>query len=120
MVYVAVVNSPVELRPDEVAYFGAAMGTDDGEVAAIDARTGELLWSTPVPGDPLGAATVVNDLVVTALLDGSLVALDRVSGEIVHTVDLEGGTNGWMAVADDTLIVPVGATSPARIVALGL
>lgn len=120
VVYLPVVNSPVELQPDEVAYFGAAMGASDGEVAAIDAATGELLWSTKVPGDPLGAATVVNDLVLAALLDGTLVALDRASGEIVHSIELGGGTNGWMAVANDALIVPVGTSPPARVIALGL
>jgi outer membrane protein assembly factor BamB len=120
VVYLPVVNAPVELRPDEVAYFGAEMGTADGEVAALDAATGELLWSTRVPGDPLGAATVVNDLVLTTLLDGTLIALDRRSGDLVHSIELGGGTNGWMAVAGDTLIVPVGTTPPARIVALGL
>ena len=38
---------------------------------AIDATTGAVRWATKVPGDPLGGATVVNDLVFTALLDGS-------------------------------------------------
>ena len=40
-----------------------------------DARTGKVVWDTKVPGDPLGGATVVNDLVFTALLDGTVVAL---------------------------------------------
>ena len=79
-----------------------------------------MQWATTVPGQPLGAATVVNDLVLTTLLDGTLIALDRQSGEIVHTLELGGGTNGWMAVVDDTLLVPVGTSPPARIVALGL
>ena len=79
-----------------------------------------MLWDTDVPGDPLGAATVVNDLVLTVLLDGTLVAIDRASGEIVHTMSLGGGTNGWMAVADDQLLIPVGTSPPARLVALGL
>ena len=73
-----------------------------------------------MPGQPLGAATVVNDLVLTTLLDGTLLALDRSTGEIVHSVELDGGTNGWMAVAGDALIVPVATSSPARLVALAL
>ena len=120
VVYLSVVNSPTELRPDETAYFGAPMGVGDGQVVAIHAATGEVLWDTDVPGDPLGAATVVNDLVLTVLLDGTLVAIDRASGEIVHTMSLGGGTNGWMAVADDQLLIPVGTSPPARLVALGL
>ena len=120
VVYLPVVNAPAELRPDEVAYFGATLGAAEGEVAAIDAATGDVRWTTEVPGDPLGAATVVNDLVLTVLLDGTLVAIDRASGRIVHTLDLGGGTNGWMAVADDRLLVPLGTASPPRVVALGL
>jgi outer membrane protein assembly factor BamB len=120
VVYLPVVNAPVELVPDAVAYFGADLSVGEGEVVAIDASTGEVQWATTVPGQPLGAATVVNDLVLTTLLDGTLVALDRESGEIVHSVELGSGTNGWMAVVDDTLLVPVGTSPPARIVALGL
>jgi hypothetical protein len=63
---------------------------------------------------------VVNDLVLTTLLDGTLVALDRGSGEIVHTLELGAGTNGWMAIVGDQLIVPAGTTPPARVIALGL
>ncbi|MET0904018.1 MAG: PQQ-binding-like beta-propeller repeat protein [Acidimicrobiales bacterium] len=120
VVYLAVVNSPVELVPDATAYFGADVSVGEGEVVAVDAATGEVQWATTVPGQPLGAATVVNDLVLTTLLDGTLLALDRESGEIVHSFELGGGTNGWMAVVDDTLVVPLGTSPPARIVALGL
>ena len=120
VVYLPVVNAPVELVPDETAYFGADVSVGEGEVVAVDAATGDVQWATTVPGQPLGAATVVNDLVLTTLLDGTLIALDRESGEIVHSLELGGGTNGWMAVVDDTLLVPVGTSPPARIVALGL
>ena len=89
-------------------------------MVAVDAATGKVLWDTKVPGDPLGPATVVNDLVVTVLLDGTLVAIDPTTGEIVHTLDLGGGTNGWMSVADDQLVVPIGSSPPARVVALGI
>jgi outer membrane protein assembly factor BamB len=120
VVYLSVVNAPSELRPDEVSYFGSQLGAQDGQVVAIDAATGDVQWDTEVSGDPLGAATVVNDLVVTVLLDGTLLAIDRASGDVVHTMDLGGGTNGWLAVANDQLIVPIGSSPPARVVALGL
>lgn len=120
VVYAAVVNAPATLAPDETAYFGAAMGQRDGEVAAVDAADGSVLWSTPVPGDPLGGTTVVADLVLTALLDGTLVALRRSDGEIVWTDEAGGGVNGWMAVAGDRLVVPVGMSDPPALLALGL
>ena len=79
-----------------------------------------MLWSTEVPGDPLGGVTVVNDLVLTTVVQGQLVALDRASGKIVWTTDLGGGTNGWPAVAGDLLLVPVGNGNPPQLVAYKL
>ena len=115
-----VVNAPATLKPDKTAYFGADLGTHDGEVVAIDAATGKVQWSTKVPGDPLGGATVVNDLVFTALLDGTVLALDRDGGKIVWREKLAGGINGWMSVAGDTIVVPVGTADPPQLVALSL
>ena len=73
-----------------------------------------------MPGDPLGGTAVVADLVVTALLDGTVVALRRRDGEIVWTHEAGGGVNGWMAVAGDRLVVPVGMGDPPALLALGL
>ena len=120
VVYAAVINGPATLAPDEAAYFGAELGQRDGEVVAVDVSDGRLLWSTPVPGDPLGGTAVVGDLVVTALLDGTVVALSRDDGSIVDRFDAGGGVNGWLAVGDDRLIVPVGMSDPPALLALGL
>lgn len=120
VVYVATVDSPVELRPDETAYFGAPMGVNDGEVTAIDAATGDVLWEADVPGDPLGGVAVVNDLLFTALLDGTVLALDRDDGAIVWRTTAPGGINGWMTAADDLLVVPAGNATPPRLVAYRL
>ena len=80
VVYVATLNAPATLEPDKTAYFGGSIGTQDGEVVAIDAATGKHRWDTKVPGDPMGGATVVNDLVLTGTYQGQLVALDRATG----------------------------------------
>lgn len=120
VVYLATVDAPTELKPDETAYFGAPLGSADGEVTAVSADTGEVLWATDVPGDPLGGATVVNDLVFTALLDDQLLALDRETGEIVWTGDAGGGVNGWMAAAGGGLFVPVGNADPPALLHLSL
>jgi outer membrane protein assembly factor BamB len=120
VVYLATVDSPVTFEPDKTAYFGAEMGVNDGELTAVDASTGDVLWEVDVPGDPLGGATVVNDLVFTASLQGTIVAIDRESGEIVWEEEAAGGINGWMAVADDMLVVPVGNADPPRVVAYRL
>ncbi len=120
VVYAAVVNAPVTLQPDQTAYFGATFGQQDGAVVAVDATDGSILWSTPVSGDPLGGAAVVGDLVVTVLFDGTLVALRRSDGQMVGTRDLGGGVNGWLSVAGDRLIIPIGMSNPPALLALGL
>jgi len=120
IVYVATNNAPTELPPDKPSYFGGQLGTHDGEVVAINAANGKVVWDTKVPGDPLGGATVVNDLVFTALLDGSVVALARGTGEIVWKHAAGAGINGWLAVVDDTLYVPVGNAKPPKVLALRL
>lgn len=120
VVYLATVDAPTELKPDETAYFGAPLGTNDGEVSAVDAETGEVLWVTDVPGDPLGGTAVVNDLVLTATLSGTIVALDREGGDIVWSEEAGGGINGWMSIVGDELFVPVGNADPPHILRLTL
>jgi outer membrane protein assembly factor BamB len=118
--YVAAINAPSTLQPDKPSYIGSDLGLADGVVVAVDAATGKVRWSTKVPGDPLGGAIVVNDLVLTALLGGELVAIDRGTGKIVHTIDLPGGVNGWMVAVGDDLIVPVGNSNPPQLLAYRL
>jgi glucose dehydrogenase len=107
-VFVATLNAPDLLYPDRTAYFGGKVGTMDGELVAIDAATGKHVWTTFVPGDPTGGATVVNDLVITATLQGKLVAVDRSDGKIARTIDVGYGISGWLAIAGDELVVPTG------------
>lgn len=119
-VYLPVVDAPVTLKPDETAYFGADVMKGRGHLVAVDARTGKVKWQRRVAGQPLGGATVVNDLVFTAVLDGTIVALDRRNGKIVWRHKAPGGINGWMSVAGDTVIVPVGNARPAKVIALSV
>ncbi len=118
VVYVATLNAPSTLSPDQTSYVGSRLGTMDGQVVALDAATGRILWDTRVPGDPLGATTVVNDLVLTSTLQGELFALERATGTIVWRYQTPGGINGWPAVAGDLLVVPVGLADPPRLLAL--
>ena len=116
-VYVATLNAPSTLVPDATAYFGSDLGSGPGEVVAIDARTGDVIWATSVDGDPLGGVAVVNDLVLTALLDGRVLALSRSTGEILHELATPGGINGWMSVVGATIYVPVGQANPPQLIA---
>jgi outer membrane protein assembly factor BamB len=118
VVYVATLNAPATLEPDKTAYFGGSIGTMDGEVVAIDATTGKHRWDTKVPGDPMGGATVVNDLVFTGTYQGKLVALDRDTGAIVSTIDVGKAIAGWPAAVGDRLLVPTGSVgAPGALIA---
>jgi outer membrane protein assembly factor BamB len=117
MVYVATLNAPTTLSPNVPAYIGSQLYTAPGQVVAIDATDGHIVWDVTLEGDLLGAATVVNDLVFTANFAGRIFALDRATGATVWTYDAPGGINGWPAVAGDTLIWPVGLARPPRLVA---
>jgi len=62
-------------------------------------------------GDSLGAATVVNDLVLVSTFSGTLLAYDREDGEEVWRREAGGTVNGWPAVVGDTIVWPVSGTS---------
>ena len=118
--YVATLNAPDTLYPDQTAYFGGRLGTFPGDVVAINAATGKIRWSTKVPGDPTGGVAVVNDLVLTATYQGTLVAMERSTGRIVWEYKLPGSVNGWMSVSGDLVVVPVGGAKPPQVLALRL
>ena len=118
VVYAAALNAPSTLEPDQTAYFGGKIGSMDGDVVAMSARTGRIAWDTRVPGDPTGGVTIVNNLVLTATYQGAVFALNRATGAVVWSYDGPGHVNGWMSVVGDRIYVPVG--SPAQLLALTL
>jgi outer membrane protein assembly factor BamB len=120
VIYVATLNAPTEMHPDKTSSIGSELGTAPGEVVAVDAADGRVLWATEVDGDPLGGATVVGDLVLTATYQGQIYALAREDGRIVRRIEAPGGINGWPAIAEDRILWPVGMASPPSLVAYGL
>jgi alcohol dehydrogenase (cytochrome c) len=120
VVYVATLNAPDTLYPDRTAYFGGKIGTYPGDVVALNGATGKIIWDTKVPGDPTGAATVVNNLVLTATDQGSLVALNRATGKIVWVHTLPGAVDGWLSIAGNLVVIPIGGTHPPEVLALRL
>ncbi len=111
VVYVALLNEPTTYTAHSAGFAGT-VGQHDGEVVAIDVATGRTRWDVKVPGDPLGGATVVGDLVFTALQDGKILALSRRDGSTVWTHQGSGVINAWPAVAGDTIVWPMGGAEP--------
>lgn len=120
VVYVATLNAPTTYQPDQTAYFGSEVGTMDGNLVAIDVATGQILWDVLVEGDPTGGVTAVNDLVLTATFQGNVTAYQRETGKEVWRWRAPGGINSWMTVSGNTIVIPVGSSNPATVVALRL
>jgi len=108
VVYVPLVNMIVEYTPSEFVGASFDLGAATGELLAIDAATGKILWDNKLDSLNVGAATVVNDLVFTSTFNGKIYAFDRKTGNEVWTYQAPGGINGWPAVSGDTIIFPVG------------
>jgi outer membrane protein assembly factor BamB len=131
VVYAPVLNLPTVHSPTgDGAYTGnqalnfaneqTQFGEGTSELVALDAATGEILWTHPFEMDNYGGATVVNDLVFTATFDGMIYALDRATGEEVWSYQAPGGINAWPAVVGDTIIWAAGFGDTPTLIALRL
>lgn len=108
VVYVPVVNMVVEYTPSEFVAKSFNFADAKGELVAINAADGKILWDVKLDSLNVGAATVVNDLVFTSTFNGKIYAFNAKTGEKVWEYQAPGGINGWPAVKDDMIIFPVG------------
>jgi outer membrane protein assembly factor BamB len=115
-VYVPVVNAGTDYSATTASATHFSTGT--GELVAIDAATGNIVWKAELPSLDFGGATVAGDLVFTSTYSGSFLAFDRGSGTQVWTWQAPGGINGLPAVAGDTVLLPVGLASTPQLIAL--
>lgn len=116
-IYVPVVDMAAAFSGDG---FTPDLGNGKGELVALDARDGSLLWKHALPAPCYGAATVVNDLVLTSDANGRVYALSRSDGSEVWTYDAPAGINAPLSVAGDLLLVPAGIGKDQALVALSL
>ena len=70
-----------------LAYETLYFGTENGEVYALDAKTGDIRWQTKVKGEVLAAPAVDENVVVVNTGSGVMFALDAVSGEELWTYE---------------------------------
>jgi alcohol dehydrogenase (cytochrome c) len=85
-----------------------------GDIESLNLTTGKVQWDDRVSKLPLGAATVVNNLVLTTLYSGQLLAINRTTGAIVFRLTLPTTTNSAIAVAGDTIIIPAGGLQSGK------
>ncbi|MGC1419830.1 MAG: PQQ-binding-like beta-propeller repeat protein [Acidimicrobiales bacterium] len=113
-IYAATINLPLEYTKASQVTGQPPSGTFTygGAMVALNAATGAIEWSTRLNGIPTGAATVSNDLVFTALVNGRLIACNRATGAIVLNMKLPRTMNSTLAIAGNTIIVPVGGPVP--------
>jgi alcohol dehydrogenase (cytochrome c) len=79
-----------------------------GEMVAVNQDTGAVIWDTPLPSSPFGAATVTNDVVFTTTFKGYLYALDAATGAILFKTPMSAATNAPVAVDGDYVIAGSG------------
>ncbi len=106
MIYVPVINMYADVTPSSLTPQNFLDAT--GELTALDASSGKIVWERHLPSACIGGATVVNDLVFTGTFDGNLTAYDRATGEEVWRFQGTPGITGW-AAASGPVIVTVGA-----------
>ena len=63
------------------------VGSDDRRVHALDAGTGEQLWSRNVRGNVIGSLNVTPECVLVGSYDTNLYCLEKATGEVRWTVE---------------------------------
>jgi outer membrane protein assembly factor BamB len=79
-------------------------------VTALDAATGEELWSVHQDAPAASPAAISNDVVFHAGFDGNLHAYGLTDGTELLAIDLGASVSGGVAVANGVVIV--GAATP--------
>lgn len=120
VVFVPVVNMFADWTPTSTNLSALDFSNATGELLALDAATGKILWIRLFPTMALGGATVINDLVFTAEYDGTIHAFKVDSGEEVFTLKAPAGINGWPAATNNTIVWPAGDGDAPSLVALRL
>lgn len=78
--------------------------------AALDAATGQQLWSRELAGLGFPDPVAVPGAVITADTSGQVLALDAATGDVLWNTTLDGGVYGGLSVAGGRLYVPIVAT----------
>lgn len=119
-VYVPVIDMYTDWTPSSLVFSSFNFSLGKGELVAVNSSSGKIQWYKVFDSINVGAATVVNDLVLTATYDGTIFALKRDTGETVWKYQAPAGINGWPAVAGDTILWPAGVGGSPSLIAFRL
>lgn len=110
-VFVPIVNLCMQGSAHGYESFGAVdyARRGRGEMTALSATTGRLLWSRRFPSPVFGCATAAGDVVFTSTYGGRVYALDQRTGATLWSAQEPAGSNSCPAVAGGLLVVPAGA-----------
>ncbi|MDD1759049.1 MAG: PQQ-binding-like beta-propeller repeat protein [Methanothrix sp.] len=120
ILYVPVVNMFADWTPTSLNSSTLNFDNGTGELLAINAATGKILWIKHLNTLALGGATVINDLVFTAEYDGTIHAFKVDSGNELFVYKAPAGINGWPAVVNNTIVWPAGNGDAPSLIALRL
>lgn len=108
VVFAPIVNLRTVYSAGELIASELDMFSGTGELVALEAATGKILWDVEIQTPAYAAATVVNDLVFTGGLDGVIRAFKTSDGSEVWSWQAPAGVNAPLAVSGDFLYVPAG------------
>jgi mono/diheme cytochrome c family protein len=110
-IYVPVANVPKDVTAANLADVIDSLKSSDknnGNLVALNASDGKVAWTKKLASVPMGAATVVNDIVFTSTLDGHVYGFDADNGDELWSSPLPAGAVAPIAAFSGTLIVPAG------------
>lgn len=88
------------LAADGARVFAA---TGYGEVVALDAKSGGVIWRQRIDAPAIGAPAIEGNRVYVSGRDGSAWALDAANGKVVWQVFGAPGKSGWLGAAAPTV-----------------
>lgn len=81
---------------------------DTSTTFALDAASGQIVWSVPMAAPMFGAVTVANGVVYHGLINGQIFGLDGQTGAVVFQDTAPGTIGSGVSVADKRLFVGYG------------
>jgi glucose dehydrogenase/plastocyanin len=110
VVFATAMNASTKFSSTVFDYSSFDLSTATGNVVAIDALTGQILWDVELPTGIAGPGpTIANDVLFIGGLDGILRAFNTADGSLVWSLQMPAGLNAPFAIANDLLLVPAGS-----------